>query len=344
MARILKIFGPGDVRFMDYEEPALQPLEVRLKTLYSGISAGTELTHFRGTNPNSLKTWDDSRRIFLREPNEQYYPRPTGYEEVGQVVKTGSQVTQVAMGDIVFGQWTHKSSHVMSEDLAVKNKLPAGLDPLAGIFAQIGAIGMGAVLDAGIRVSETVAIFGQGTPGLVCTRLAALSGARVIAVDLHRRRRELAKRFGADIVIDPAEMDAAAEIKRLTGFRGADAVIEASGAIPALADAIRCCVYAGTVTALGFYQGGAAALPLGDEFHHNRVSIACTQVGGIKPELSNRWSLERMHLAVMQLQLEGKLPLTELITHRVAFEDALSLYKMIDENPSEIQQAVLCFS
>ena len=58
VGEMLRIHAPGDVRFDRYDEPALGATEVRIATLYSGISAGTELTHYRGTNPYRGKTWD----------------------------------------------------------------------------------------------------------------------------------------------------------------------------------------------------------------------------------------------------------------------------------------------
>ncbi len=75
MGEILRIHAPGEIRFDAYDEPALGPTEVRIATLYTGISAGTELTHYRGTNPYRAKAWDPARRLFVPKPDPAYYPR-----------------------------------------------------------------------------------------------------------------------------------------------------------------------------------------------------------------------------------------------------------------------------
>src|SRR5690606_2590625 len=113
----------------------------------------------------------------------------------------------------------------------------------------------------------------------VAAQLAHLSGARVIAVDPLPGRLELARQLGADDVI---EAEGAAEcIKGLTAGRGADACIEISGASQALHEAIRACAYSSRVVAVGFYQGEPHGLLLGEEFHHNRVALVCSQISGI---------------------------------------------------------------
>jgi len=340
VGEILRIHAPGEIRFDTYEEPVLGPTEVRIQTLYSGISAGTELTHFRGTNPLRYKSWNPSRRLFSPTPDPAYYPRGTGYEEVGKVSETGGQVRLARKGDTVFGTWQHRSTFVMEEAAAAEGRLPEGLEPIQGIFSQIGAIALNGVLDAGIRVSEWVAVFGLGTVGLVCVQLAKLSGARVIASDLLASRLDLAKAFGADLAVSPG--DAAEAIKDATGG-GADICVEASGSTVALHEAIRSCAYQGSVVALGFYQGEARGLSLGEEFHHNRIRLVSSQIGGIQPCLSARWNRARLVRTVMELQREGKLRLRELITHRVPFRRAGEVYRLLAEDPSKVLQAVLCF-
>lgn len=343
MGTILKIYGPGDVRFDEYEERKLETCEIRIKTLFSGISAGTELTHYRGTNPYRHKKWNEQNRIFNNVENPEYYPRGTGYEEVGEVSEIGSNVTKVKIGDVIYGAWTHKSTHIMDENTASLKRVPEELEPIKGIFAQIGAIAYNSILDAQINVGETVLISGQGTPGLICTQLAHLAGAKVIAVDLHERRRELAKKMGADIVINPVDNNVGETVKDITHGMGADVCIEASGTVEALRQSVKACAYSSKVVALGFYQNDASGLYLGEEFHHNRIGIVCSQIGGINPSLTYRWNIQRLYSTIMELQKAEKLKLKDLITHCAEFKDAPSLYKTIDKHPTEVLQAVLKF-
>jgi threonine dehydrogenase-like Zn-dependent dehydrogenase len=119
--------------------------------------------------------------------------------------------------------------------------------------------------------------------------------------------------------------------------------IEASGSTLALQDAIRACAYNGRVVALGFYQGPAQGLFLGDEFHHNRISVVCSQIGGIAPELQQRWDRLRLVHTFMDLAVRGALECTRLITHRVPVGEAAEVYQLLDQRPQDVLQAVLDF-
>jgi threonine dehydrogenase-like Zn-dependent dehydrogenase len=135
----------------------------------------------------------------------------------------------------------------------------------------------------------------------------------------------------------------AERIRELTDGRGADVCLEVSGVAAALHEAVRSCAYASRVVALGFYQGGAEALRLGEEFHHNRIALISSQIGGLAPELSPRWSRRRLVETFMQLALEQQVRCTDLITHRVPVADAAALFRLLDEEPSKVLQAVLDF-
>ncbi len=161
MGRVVTFEGPREVGIRDYEDPPLGPREVRLQTLYSGISAGTELTAYRGSNPYLAKRWEPERRLFVQGETSLEYPvEGWGYEEVGQVAEVGAGVTKVETGEVVYGTWGHRSTKVVDEDWAAARILPAGVDPVVGVFSRIGAIALNAVLDANVHVGEFVAVFG----------------------------------------------------------------------------------------------------------------------------------------------------------------------------------------
>jgi len=90
-----------------------------------------------------------------------------------------------------------------------------------------------------------VVVLGQGTAGLLHTRLAVLTGATVIAVSRTRWKLEMAERMGARHVIERAVDKAVEEVRRLTGGKGADVVIDAAGGAETLRAAMTCCVPAG---------------------------------------------------------------------------------------------------
>ena len=152
-----------------------------------GSPQGTELTAYRGTNPYLGKRWDAATRLFVEgEPTLAYPLEAWGYEQVGEVEAVGADVTAVAVGDVVWGIWGHRSAAVLAEARLAGHVLPAGSRPLCGVFPRIGAVALNAVLDADVHVGETVAVFGQGVPGLIAAQLARLNGGTVVAVDRHR--------------------------------------------------------------------------------------------------------------------------------------------------------------
>jgi 2-desacetyl-2-hydroxyethyl bacteriochlorophyllide A dehydrogenase len=216
------------------------------------------------------------------------------------------------------------------------------LPPLAAVFARIAAIALNAVLDADVHAGETVAVFGQGVPGLIATQLAVLNGGTVVAVDGIPRRLELARSFGASRVLAP-QAEPAEAIRELTAGRGADVTIELSGRYEALSEAIRATAYNARVVAAGFYQGDATPLRLGEEFHHNRITLVSSQISGVAPRLGERWDRARLERTVMQLAADGRLALEPLVTHVVPAEDAADAFRLLDEHPEDAVQVVLDF-
>lgn len=337
--------GPREVDIVQEDAQPLGAAEVRVRTLYSGISTGTELTAYRGTNPYMHKQWDENRRLFVNSAERASIEYPVlgwGYEEVGEVIEVGPDARDIHASSVVYGTWGHRETRILTAQYARDRILRDDVDPVFGIFSQIGAIALNGVLDAGIRLGEVVAVFGLGVVGQLVGQLAKLSGAEVIGVDLLPLRLDKARAIGLDHVIDGRD-DAVEQIRALTDGRGADICIEASGSPRALHEAVRACAYSARVVAMGFFQGDATGLFLGEEFHHNRINIVCSQISGVAPELQYRWSENRLVHTFMSLVEHGRLQLEPLITHVVAAREARALFELLDERPHEVLQAVLDF-
>ena len=345
MGKALVVSGPRQLVYETYADPALKPDEVRIQTLYSGISAGTEMTQYRGTNPYMNKRWDETTRLYVQSDVPSWtYPVPNiGYEEVGKVIEVGSAVNDIPLGTLVFGAWWHRTHHVANLDFVRPRLLPPGADPLCGIFSHIGAVGLNGVHDGHVRIGETIAVFGLGTPGQIVAQAARASGARVIAVDMLDVRLEMAKQLGAHITLNPKNVPVADTIKHITDNRGADVVFEVSGSSIALNEAIRAAAYSARVVTMGAFQGEARGLYLSEEFHHNRTNIVCSQIAGVDPELKYRWDKLRLTQTAIRLQLDGTLNLIPLITHRAPFDRAIELFELIDRAPEQVVQAVIEF-
>lgn len=345
MPTALLLRGPRALDFETFEHPPLGPEEVRIRTLFSGVSAGTELSQYRGSNPFMAKRWDEASRLFRSAdaPSWDYPVRNLGYEEAGEIVEVGSGVADLRPGQRVYGTWGHRTHHVAAREAVIGRVLPEGADPRIGIFSHIGAVALNGVHDSEIRIGDVVVVFGLGVPGQIVAQAARASGAHVIAVDPVASRREMALRLGASEALDPAAGSVAEIVKDRTGGRGADVAIEVSGVPAALAEAIRAVAYSARVVALGFFQGEARGLHLGEEFHHNRVQLVCSQISGVAPGASYRWSKPRLWQTAVRLQHEGLLDLLPLITAEVPFGEAPALFERLDRGDPDTLQSVLTF-
>ena len=190
--------------------------------------------------------------------------RVLGHESVGIVHRAGAQVTTVREGDRVavcavtpcgkcsFCQRGHSAQcggmlggykftaqreGNLAEYFLVNDAdynvvpIPQALSDEQALYAtDMMSTGFAAAEAAEIPLGGAVAVFAQGPVGLCATAGARLRGAGlVIAVEGKPERQKLAKRFGADVVVDPGGADPVAEILRLTGGAGVDAAIEAVG-------------------------------------------------------------------------------------------------------------------
>ena len=350
MGTVVQFVGERRVEVVETGEDPLPPASLRVRTMYSGISAGTELTAYRGTNPYLNRTWDEERRLFV--PGDATSPYPVvgwGYSEVGVVTEVSADVEgkpgMPAVDDVVWGIWGHRSEAVVPAAKLDGHTISPGLDPLAATFARVGAVAFNAVLAAELHLGELVTVFGQGVIGLLATRLATLSGARVVACDTIPSRLATASAFGAVAAVDVRETSAAELTRSLTGGRGADVAVELSGTHAALHEAIRSVTVGGRVVAAGFYQGDAVGLRLGEEFHHNRVELVCSQIGGPPARLAGRWDQDRMNRTFLDLAADGAIDPVALVSHRVRVPDGVAAaYQLLDERPGEALQVVLDYT
>lgn len=333
-SRSLWFTAPRQISFRESVLASVRDGEVEIRTLFSGISHGTEMLVYRGQVSQDLETDPTIGSI----EGSFGFPIKYGYASVGEVVDMGPGVGDLRKGDIVFAYHPHETGYVMPGSQALK--LPAELPPQLGIFVANLETALNCILDADIKIGESVVIFGQGVVGLLITQLAQRCGAaRILTVDKIEARRALSLRMGAVASFDPARDDLFQAIREHTDGVGADVAIEASGSPEALNDAIRTAAFEGTVVVVSWYGTKPATLYLGDEFHRNRIRIRSSQVSYLAPALTPRWSINRRRSFVLQL-LSG-LNLAELISHIYPFAEAHQAYERIDKSPEEVLQVVL---
>lgn len=198
--------------------------------------------------------------------------------------------------------------------------VPDGLtDEQVLMCPDIMSTGFGGAESARIRIGDSVAVFAQGPIGLCATAGARLMGATtIIAVDRVPERLAMARRLGADHVVDVSKQDPVQAIRDLTGGRGVDVAIEALGRQETFEAALRVLRPGGTLSSLGVYSSDlripldAFAAGLGD---HRIVTTLCP--GG----------KERMR-RLMEVVASGRVDLKPLVTHRFRLDEIEAAYDL----------------
>jgi 2-desacetyl-2-hydroxyethyl bacteriochlorophyllide A dehydrogenase len=338
------VTAPNTIAFRDYQEKPLKSQEVRVRSIVSGIKHGTEMALYRGKTPFLTMPFDRESRLFVNgKRGYSLYPTNLGSWLVGEVVEVGSRVRRFKVGDLVHGGMPHRPTNVILEEKLYP--LKAGMKPETALFTDPTIFALQAVHDAQIKVGDRVVVFGMGALGLLAVQIARLNGAELVAgVDIIGRRLELAKQFGADVVINPNERDPALEIKNLTGKKGADAAIEISGAYPALQQAIRSVQAGGLVVSASYYTG-SQPLQLGAEWHHNRLTLVSSMpVWGMPHRSYPLWDLKRIQETALRLLETGRLMTDPMISKRFRYEDAAEAYRFIDQHPEDTIKTLLDYA
>jgi NADPH-dependent curcumin reductase CurA len=360
-AQTLGVRAPGEPALLEVELPELRDGAFHVETLYSGLSAGTELTYVKGTNPYLHAEWDAELGVFRPQQPAQAYPvRHMGYMEVGRVV--ASRARSVAEGELLGMAYGHRSAHVA--DALAERWVPLGerLDPLLGIYAaHMGPICANGLLHAATEICGrdvralgdgvrglTVLVSGAGVVGLLTALFAKHHGAAEVAV-VDRTPRRLAAAAALGLwAIDDGQEEAWRTVKErwrhAARDRGADVVFQCRGRAAALAGALRCLRPQGALIDLALYPGGAPELRLGEEFHHNGLAIRCAQIGRVPRGLGHVWSRERLSRETLELLLaRGEDIRAQLLTDVIDFEEGPALLRDLAEGRRQVLQAVLRF-
>jgi threonine dehydrogenase-like Zn-dependent dehydrogenase len=311
-AKAVIFSGPRRVSIEDVALPKPRADEVIVRTLFSGVSSGTELLAYRGEIDPDLPL--DERLGALHGTFR--YPFQYGYSCVGDVD-----------GSLFFAFHPHQARFVASVD----DLVPLGdLDPRVATLFPFVETALQVSLDAGPVLGEDVVVLGLGVLGTLTAVMLSRAGANVLGVDPVRWRRELAASLG----IDTAGTAEAAEHR-------VPLVIEASGRPEALASALERLGHEGTALVASWYGNKNVTLPLGQDFHRRRLTIRSTQVSSIPAPLSGRWSFERRRATTVELL--SALPLESLATHAFALGKAAEAFDAIDRGVEGLMHVALCY-
>jgi 2-desacetyl-2-hydroxyethyl bacteriochlorophyllide A dehydrogenase len=331
-ARALWFAAPRTATLREESVPPPGPGEVRVETVASAVSSGTEMLVYRGEVPQHLP-------LDLPTLRGTYgFPIKYGYAAAGRVFDMGPGVEQFSVGDPVFVHHPHQEVFVVPARMPVR--LPEGLDPLLGVFVANLETAINVVHDTPLRLGESALVLGGGVVGQLVARLLRLAGAgAVLVVDPLHMRRELAVAAGADHALGVEGLNE--RVKEITGGRGVDVAVEASGSGAALQAAIEAVALEGTVVVASWYGTRPVTLDLGGHFHRGRVRLRSSQVGRLDPALAPRWDRDRRTETAVALL--DKLKLGNLISHRLPFDRAAEAYPLLDERPGEAVQVVFTY-
>lgn len=334
--RTVRILESGAVDCHTYPVAPLADGAVRVRSARTAISPGTELTYLgpSATNPYLHRQWDPELRLFVDGTPSVAYPIVFGYRASGVVIE--SRTDRVREGTRVFGKWRHTEFTTLAAADAEAQLLPAELSFDDGLdLAQMLPVAINAVAFADRRhVGGPAVVFGCGPIGLLVGQVAKATGATTVyAADRLPARLEIARSLGFEAL--PPDGDVAARVKREQGAEAIAVAFECSGSPAALGDAIRVVRRRGTVVAVGFYQGDAVGLRLGEEFHHNGVEIRSGQIGNLHPS----FDAKTLRARALELAASGAVVLGGLPRYELSVEDARAGFEAL-RRPDEVLQVV----
>jgi 2-desacetyl-2-hydroxyethyl bacteriochlorophyllide A dehydrogenase len=326
-ARAVWFVAPRSVEIREYDLPEPGRGQALVRTMFSGISPGTELLAYRGEIDATVALDETLPALSGRFS----YPFRYGYSCVGRVEHGG----EFAEGALVFAFHPHQDRFVVdaTDTIVLGDVEPriATLFPLVETALQVS-------LEVDTPPDTTIVVAGLGVVGILVAMLLRRGGANVLGSEPRSWRRKVAASLGIETTA-PADLDA--HVERVTGGRGVPVLIEASGNPLALAEGLRVLAHEGTALVVSWYGTKPVPLPLGAEFHRRRLTIRSTQVSSIPARLAGEWSRERRRQAALQLM--GELPLAVLATHEFPFENPATAYERADAGEHGLLHAALCY-
>lgn len=297
MAQAFWVVSPGCGELRPETLPDVREGQVRVRSLFGGISRGTERLVFHGRVPFSQH---DAMRC-PHQAGEFSLPVKYGYIAVGVI-----EAPEDRRGEQVFLLHPHQTSMVVSEQDVVA--LPAGLDPALAVLAPNMETAVNAVWDARAASGTAATVIGAGVVGLLVAWRLQQQGVEVELVDINPRRRSVAAQLGLGLV-SPDEAS-----------RERSLVVHASGSEAGLCSALEITATEGTILELSWYGDRRVSLPLGAHFHAKRLTIQSSQVGTVSPG-APEGTTHRMRMSETLDVLARHPELGILITSESSFQD-----------------------
>ena len=292
----------------DWKEPAPPTRnEVLCQSLFTGLTNGTERNQLIGGNYAA---------------SDDRLPSTDGYQNVGRVIETGPDVTQLQVGDIIYASVGHVERFTISED-GLLLKLPEDIDPADAALFGISGVAMHCCRRVDPRIGEKVLIVGQGCIGMFAAQIATAMGARVTVCDIVESRLEQSRELGiAEHVFNVAGEGWDTHIPEGTF----DAVMDFAGVPDRVTPMIRACKTRGRLLLVAGRFDVNYTFNIGQ---HKEISILqCSHF--TCDDLENLCRLLR----------QGAVKIAPLIRHRVPVDEAPQIYTRLRDEPMRLLGSV----
>jgi len=309
--------APGDLALSDVARPEVPAGHVLVRITHSGL-CGTDLKIYKGAIPAQ-------------------YPLIMGHEMVGELV-SGERViidpvlscgtcfhcrigqTNLCPAGGLIGRETDGGfAEYAVVPAAQVFRLPDSLDLRIAPLIQVATTCLHAQRLANVSLGESVAVIGLGVSGQLHVQIAKARGAaKVIGISRSKFKNDLAMQLGADVAIESGP-GTVAKILDETEGRGADVVIECTGVMPSIADAIRMARFGGRIQMFGITNATSGALPFYDLYFKELTLI------------NNRAATAQDFPVMIDLVNRGVVRLEPLVTHRMALDELGAALGMVED-------------
>ena len=300
------LYGIGDLRLVDIPKPAPAPDEVLMKVTVCAVCP-TDIRKYRVGNGGVLQ-----------------FPFNMGHEWVGEVVEVGKEVADVKVGERLLGggyagyaEYAPLGGHMLRPVGGKPLVVPEGVTDEEATFVEPLADAVHSIVDQGkVKIGDKVLILGAGQLALQHAMVAKAVGATVIVSEPIAERRELARKFGADYVLDGSSTeDVVAGVHELTDGKGADAAIVTIGSPEASVTALSAVRSRARIVLFGGFDRGVQTTLDLNIIHYKEIELTGSYWVGVPP-----YGNPDLYGVAMKLIQDKTVPVAKLITHRMELE------------------------
>ena len=289
---------PFVTEYLDMEVPEVKDNEVMVETMFTTVSCGTE------------------RANLMDMPNVPgNFPKSSGYNACGIIIKKGKDVKSVEIGDRVVAYWTcHQKYNVVPEKQVVKIEDDT-IGFQTGAMSFIASFPMAAIRKTRLEMGESAMVMGLGILGMIAVKLLRVAGAApIVAVDPNPKRREIALKNGADYAFDPFSKSFAEEVKKVTNG-GVNVAIEVTGVGAGMDEALDCMARFGRMALLGCTRKYDFSIDYYQKVHRPGITIIGAHTCARPEEESHPgWFTHNDDIkAVLKLCSMGRLEMENLV-------------------------------